>query len=122
SSLLPKSTFYFLHPALTGLIDRHRTTAEFLVYEHVVVGDGAAWEPRDERFCEVEKHAARLPSPELRAGVHQLLRLARELLRGHGVGDLRRTFPVLPQWQELRGSLLDAKGDDVVLWMEELIA
>jgi hypothetical protein len=122
SSQLPYSPFYFLHPALTGLIDQQRATAEFLMYDHVVVGDGAPWESRDELFCEVEKHAARLGSAELRAGVHQMLKLARELSRGHGAGDLQRTFAGLEEWQELRRDLAEASADDVLLWMEELIS
>ena len=58
---LPVSEYYFLHPALNGLVRRYRTTGEFLVYQHVMVGENVSWAPYDRYFCLVERHLADLP-------------------------------------------------------------
>ncbi|MCA9072855.1 MAG: protein kinase, partial [Planctomycetaceae bacterium] len=57
---LPNSDYYFLHPALSGFVRRHRSNADFYVYQHVLVGENGTWRPFDPVFCELERQMARL--------------------------------------------------------------
>lgn len=119
---LPVSEYYFLHPALNGLIRQHRTTSDFLVHQHVMVGENVRWQDYDQYFCEVEKHVARISQQELAQAMHQLLKRAREVLQGGHPEQLKPLFEALPDWREAREALLELDAEDVLLNMEELLA
>lgn len=119
---LPKSPWYFIHPALSAFIRQQAWGNSFLHFEQAPVGDGLPWNSWDPVCCEVERFARMLNLPDLRKFALHALREAREVLASGTTRNLQVLLYALPDWHANLRRLQQAGHDDLVLWLEELAA
>ena len=119
---LPNSSHYFLHPALSEYIREHRTSGDFRVIQHVLVGENAPWHEFDATICQVERELALIDDMNLRNDVHDLLALAKTILISAKSKILATEFDSSSAWYRTREKLLSGGYDEVILWIEELIS
>ena len=119
---LPRSSHYFIHPALVEYILQYRPLGGFRTVQHVLVGDNAAWHPFDATICQIESELARVEDMALRDAVHQVLTQAKGILLSSKPNSLRVEMELSADWIRTREKLLRAGHEDVILWIEELPA
>lgn len=118
---LPKSTHYFIHPALGEYIQQYKQAGAFRIVQHVLVGDNAPWQAFDPTFCQIESEIAKVNERELRDDAHAILTTSRTILLSAKPTSLRVEMEVNTDWIRTREKLLRHGYDDVILWIEELL-
>lgn len=119
---LPNSSHYFVHPALSEYIQHHRHTGDFRIFQHILVGENAAWEPFDPTICEIERELVKVEDVTLRNAIHELLGTAKTVLLSAIPRNLRVEVEASGKWRAIQKDLIAAGNDEVVLWFEELMA
>jgi hypothetical protein len=114
---LPYSDFYLIHPALSGVIQRTRSTETYDNFQHIVVGHDCPWRPHYGKLCDIERRLFALADLHLAADIQHTL--GRLLARLEGYSD--DVDPVsaadLPGRRE---ALLQAGQHDLCQLLDEL--
>ena len=118
---LPNSAFYFIHPALSRFIEQQRSSNDYYLFRHIVVGEDADWHPYDSIILNIERHTAAIRHHEIRDAVHQVLKQAQGVLSSGTPKNVRMVLDSMTDWQLLQQQLQNENHDEVVLWMEELM-
>jgi hypothetical protein len=119
---LPSSDFYLLHPALNRYMTLFRQRNDYLVGQHLTVGQGLPWLDYYSLVIDVEMVAYRLDSPRFRELVHRLLNHAQTILDSGNLPLLRYEIETSQDWLSLT-EFKDAGGyEDVVLTVDELLS
>lgn len=118
---LPRSSHYFVHPALSEYIRAHQLAGDFRIIQHVLVGENAPWQAFDPVICQIELEVTRIEDVVLRNEVHDVLASAKTVLLSAQPANLRVEFESSAEWYRTREKLLRGGFDGVILWMEELL-
>ena len=118
---LPASDYYLLHPALNRFMTLFRQRNDYLVFQHLTVGQGLPWLPHYALVMEVEKVAYRLVDSRFRELVHRVLNQALTILDSGNVRLLRYEIETSSDWRSM-SEFEDQNGyDDLVLALDELM-
>ena len=117
---LPKSSHYFIHPALSEYIQQARPSTHFRVVQQILVGENAAWHPFDPVIYQIELALADVNDVSLRNLTQDFLAQAKVVKLSANPRSLRVELESSLKWKELERRLSAAGHDDVLLWMEAL--
>jgi hypothetical protein len=118
---LPRSSHYFVHPALSEYIQFHRQSRVFRIVQHVLVGENATWQPFDHIICQIESVLADVDGVALRNRIHDLLANAKSILLSATPRNLRAELETSREWKRVCLELETQGNEEVVLWFEELM-
>jgi hypothetical protein len=118
---LPVSEYYLLHPALNRYMTLFRQQNDYLVFQHLTVGQGLPWLPYYALVMEVEKVAYRLTDVRLRELVHRILNHALTILDSGNVRLLRYEIETSTDWRSLTVYEEHESYDDLILSLDELM-
>jgi hypothetical protein len=118
---LPRSSHYFVHPALSEYIQFHRQSRDFRIVQHVLVGENATWQPFDHIICQIESVLADVDGVALRNRIHDLLANAKSILLSATPRNLRAELETSREWKRVCLELETQGNEEVVLWFEELM-
>jgi hypothetical protein len=99
-----------------------RQRNDYLVCQHLTVGQGLPWLGYYARVMEIEKVAFRLLSPTFRELVHRLLNHAQTILDSGNLRLLRFEIETSRDWRALPEFEDEDSYDDVVLALDELLS
>ncbi len=119
---LPTSDYVLLHPALNRYMTLFRQRNDYLVCQHLTVGQGLPWLAYYALVMEIEKVAFRLQSPAFRELVHRLLNHAQMILDSGNERLLRYEVETSQDWRMLSEFEGQDGFDDVVLALDELLS
>jgi serine/threonine protein kinase len=115
---LPYSDVYLIHPALSGVIQRTRSTASYDNFQHIVVGHDCPWQPHYGKLCDIERRLFALADQHLADDVHHTL--GRILARLDA--ESRDVDPAsIAELSRNREALLRGGQDDLCHLLDELV-
>lgn len=120
TAAVPESPFYFVHPALNGVIVQARAGSPFVRIEHVAVGDALPWRRADPLVVQIERLLADC-DPDVTNSVHESVA---EILASAESGrsrSVRSRIRSSPSWERLMTKAHADSESEIVLWLEELL-
>ncbi len=118
---VPNSPFYFMHPALSGVIHQLKSGDGFVRIQQIAIGDMLPWRPFDRLLLQVEKSLSRVESAEFRNAMHACLAEVTSLVESGNQHSIRARMELSDTWQ----GLFEHEGEDAcaesLIWAEELI-
>jgi hypothetical protein len=110
---LPYSDYYLIHPALSGVVQKTRSTASYDTFQHVVVGHDCRWHPHSGKLCDLERRLFALADLPLAESVHQTLGRILARLEGEDAGPVA-------ELAEMRAALRQGGYDELGNLLDEL--
>lgn len=118
---LPKSSHYFLHPALSEYIKRSQPSGDYRIVQQILVGENAPWHAFDPIILQVELALGSVSDLALRGLIQEILAEAKVTKLAACGRGLRSEMESSRKWRELIRCLTAAGHDDLILWLEELL-
>lgn len=118
---LPKSSHYFIHPALSEYIQQSRPSSEYRIIQQILIGENAPWYPFDPIIFQIELALEGVEDLDVRGFVQDMMAEAKVAKLSANPRSLRVEMDSSRRWRDLIRCLTTNGYDDVVLWFEELL-
>ncbi|QDU99070.1 protein kinase domain-containing protein [Lignipirellula cremea] len=128
-SALPESPYYLLHPALDDHISQLQLGRRYHLFQHILVGDGQAWEAYFDLFCRLERTLFAIPDKRLHDMAYRVLCDARLVLSSDRARHLRSVLEGSANFQAISRQCEDRNTDrnedrnyeELSYWLAELL-
>ena len=121
TSDLPKSSHYFIHPALSEYIQQSRLSNHYRIIQQILVGEHAPWQPFDPIILQIELALEGVADLEKRVLVQEMLAEAKVAKLSTNPRSIRAEMNSSKKWLELVHGSTRGGYEDVVLWFDELM-
>ncbi len=119
---LPASDYYLLHPALNRYMTLFRRKSDYLIFQHLTVGQGLPWLPHFALLMQIESIAHGVTDPRFRECLHRLISQAQSILDSGNSRLLRYEIETSGDWKRLAGFSGLEGYDEAMFALDELLS
>ncbi len=117
---LPNSPFYLIHPALDVFIQKHRTQADYQVFQQIPIGYLLPWRPYYELICHIERSLLSVADRRFAETVHDVLQTYQLAARNQSE-ERMESVVTSAEWKWINQNASSSDHQDVQMWLSELV-